>query len=338
MKAETEQIVAALSELTKDELYSLVGDAPYEMVAWDVEEKGPFTLENFLVDNKGLIPLEPAYFLDRIRQIQPETAIGPYENLLSLLQDKDLTIYGYRLVKLPGELQERFPVKSGCFGSLGIPMLICSSSSGEWIGLGLKQQQGNFRFSESPVCVMPDLESVSASTAQLVEQIQAIASQMRHKTKAFENSLYVGNDWEIVVTASREDVMPKLLEKTGFLELEEIEKFMRIGDDYHAEIEEITEAIAELEEQLEELQEEGEPEEIGEIEAELAETREELEEVLRENQFELDFIKFFADRLHNAKTYNLNFILSGEWCTVHYALGETPSSDRIGVVTISYTV
>lgn len=335
MKAETEQIVAALSELTKDEFYSLVGDAPYEMVAWDLEEKGPFTLENFLVDNQGLIPLEPADFLDRMGETQPEKAIGPYENLRSLLQDKDLTIYGYRLVKLPGELQEGFPVESGWFGSLGIPIMICSSSSGEWIGLGLKQK---FGFSESPVCVMPDLESVSASTAQLVEQIQAIASQMGHKTKASENRLYVGNDWEVVVTASRDEVMPKLLEKTGFLEVEQIENFMRIGDDYRTEIEEITEAIAELEEQLEELQAEGEPEEIGEIEAELAETREELEEVFSENQFELDFIKFFADRLNNAKTYNLNFILGGEWCTIHYALGETPSSDIVGVVTISYTV
>jgi CRISPR/Cas system CSM-associated protein Csm4 (group 5 of RAMP superfamily) len=148
----------------------------------------------------------------------------------------------------------------------------------------------------------------------------------------------VGNDWQIVITDSREEVMPKLLEKTGFMEVEEVEKFMRIGDDYHAEIEEITEAIAELEEQLEEVQAQGEPEEIGEIEAELAETREELEEVLSENQFELDFIKFFADRLDNAKTYNLNFILGGEWCTVHYALGETPAADRVGVVTISFTV
>ena len=85
MKAETEQIVATLSKLTKDEFYSLVGDAPYEMVAWDVEEKGPFTLENFLVNNQGLIPLEPADFLDRMGQTQPETAIGPYENLRSLV-------------------------------------------------------------------------------------------------------------------------------------------------------------------------------------------------------------------------------------------------------------
>ncbi len=334
MKAETEQIVAALSELTKDEFYSLVGDAPYEIVAWDVDEKGPFTLENFLVDNKGLIPLEPAYFLDRIRHTQPKTAIGPYENLLSLLADRDLRIYGYRLVKLPGELQEWFPVESGWFGSLGIPMIICSSSSGEWIGLGLKQQSG---FSTSPVCVMPDLESVSASTAQLVEQIQAIASQMEQKTKASENSLYVGNDWEIVVTDSREDVMHELLEKAGFLEVKEIKDFMRVSDEYGREIEEYQEEIAELEQELEE-QGEGGTEELEEIEAELAEAREELEEVLSENKFELDFIDFFAEQLHNAKTYNLNFILGGEWCTVHYALGETSSSDRVGVVTISYTV
>jgi len=43
-------------------------------------------------------------------------------------------------------------------------------------------------------------------------------------------------------------------------------------------------------------------------------------------------------RTTDAKTYNLNFILGGECGTVHYALGETPSSDRVGVVTISYTV
>ncbi|MGK7904669.1 MAG: hypothetical protein AB4352_25340 [Hormoscilla sp.] len=337
MKAETEEIVAALSELTKDEYYSLVGDAPYEIVVWEVDEKGPFTWENFLVDNQGLIPLQPADFLDRMGETQPETAIGPYENLLSLLQDKDLTIYGYRLVKLPGELQEGFPVESGWFGSLGIPMLICSSSSGEWIGLGLKQQ---FNFSESPVCVMPDRSSVSASTAQLVEQIQAIASQMEQKTKASENRLYVGNDWEIVVTDSREEVVQELLEKTGFLDINKIEDFMRVTDDYGRELEEINETIGELQEELQEIQKRGESgiEEAEEIQAELAATREEFKEFLNENEFELDFINFFGIELYDAKTYNFKFILGGEWCTVHYALGVSPFSGRVGVVTISYTV
>lgn len=337
MKAETEQIVAALSELTKDEFYSLVGDAPYEMVAWEAEEKGPFTLENFLVDNQGLIPLSPADFLDRMGETQPETEIGPYENLLSLLADRDLTIYGYRLVKLPGELQEGFPVESGWFGSLGIPMLICSSNSGKWIGLGLKQQ---FNFSESPRCVIPDRSSVSASTAKLVEQIQAIASQMYHKTKASEKRLYVGNDWEIVVTDSREEVMQELLEDTGFLDIDEIEDFMRVRDDYGREIEEIIEGITELQEELQEIQKRGESgiEEAEEIKAELAATRKDLEEVFKENEFELAFIKFFGEELYDAKTYNLKLLLGGEWCTVHYALGESPSSGRVGVVTISYTV
>ena len=338
MKPYNEQLVTTLENLTEGQLFSLVGDAPYEIVSWEVEEKGPFSLENFLVDNQGLIPFESEYFLDRLRHSQTQEAIAHYQTLLSLLQShlSELKIYGYRLVQLPTELKEGFPVEGGWFGTLGIPTFIGLSTGGEWIGLTLKQGGG---FDLSPTFAIADLEAVSESTAQLVEEIRAIASKIEHKTKAREE-LSIKTDWEVVVTATRQELMQKLLERTGFLDVAEINDFIRVSDDYGTEIEEYYQTIAELEAEIENLKQQGDgaTEELEEKQEELAEEREGLEELKTEESFELELREFFASQLLNSRNYNLNFCVGGEWCTVHYALGHTQEGDRIGVVTTSYTL
>lgn len=339
MKPHNEQLVTALKALIKGQVYSLVGDAPYEVVCWEVEEKGQFSLENFLVDNQGLIPFDAGYFLDRLRHSQTEEAVTHCQTLLALLQAhlSELKIYGYRLVQLPTELKEGFPVKGGWFGTLGIPILIGLSTGGEWIGLTLKQSSG---FCLSPAFAVPDLESTSESTAQLVTEIRAIASKIELKTKAEEDGLSMETDWEVVATATRQELMQKLLEQTGFLDVAEINDFINVSDDCGTEIEEYDRTIAELEEEIENLRQQGEgaAEELEEKQQELTEAQEDLEELKTEGSFELELRIFFASQLLNSRNYNLNFCVWDEWCTVHYALGQTQEEDRIGVVTTSYTL
>ncbi|MEM1170095.1 MAG: nuclease A inhibitor family protein [Cyanobacteria bacterium P01_H01_bin.35] len=338
MKPHNEQLITTLKALIEGQVYSLVGDAPYEIVSWEVEEKGPFSLENFLVDNQGLIPFESEYFFNRLRQSQTQEAIAHYQTLLSLLQThlSELKIYGYRLIQLPTELKEGFPVEGGWFGTLGIPMFVGLSSGGEWIGLTLKQGGG---FELSPNFAIADLEAVSESTAQLVEEIRAIVGEIEHKTKAGEE-LSMETNWEVVVTATRQELMQKLLEQTGFLDVAEVNDFIRVSDDYGTEIEEYYQTIAELEAGIENLKQQGDSatEELEEKQQELTEQKEGLEELKTERNFELELREFFASQLLNSRNYNLNFCLSGEWCTVHYALGQTQQEDWIGVVTTSFTL
>lgn len=338
MKPHNEELITTLKALIEGQVYSLVGDAPYEIVSWEVEEKGPFSVENFLVDNQGLIPFESEYFFNRLRHTQTEEAIVHHQTLLSLLQThlSELKIYGYRLVQLPTELKEGFPVEGGWFGTLGIPMFVGLSTGGEWIGLTLKQGGG---ICLSPTFAIADLESVSESTAQLVEEIRAIVSKIEHKTKAREE-LSIKTDWEVVVTATRQELMQKLLGQTGFLDVAEINDFIRVSDDYGTEIEEYYQTIAELEAEMEKLKQQGDSatEELEEKQQELTEQKEGLEELKIERKFELELRDFFASQLLNSRNYNLNFCLGGEWCTVHYALGHTQQEDWIGVVTTSFTL
>lgn len=337
MKSQTEQIVTTLQELTKDEFYSLVGDAPYIVIPWEVDDKGPFSVERFLVDNTGLMPFTPEEFLSQIRATQSQAMSDHYQNLIALLQANlsELSIYGYRLPTLPEELQDEFPLQQSIFGSLGIPMVIGSSTPGEWIGLGIKQ---TWRCNSSPQFMIPDIESVQYNTAALVEQIQSITNQINHKAQAEEELSFGG--FEVVITTSRHEVMQKLLDTTGFLEISEINEFIRVRDDYGNEIEEYQETIAQLEQELVKLEEEGElsTEEYQEVQEELSEERSGLEEIQIECKFEIDLRNLFATQLLNSKTYHLNFNLSGEWCTVHYALGETHDQDWVVVATSSYTL
>ena len=106
MKPQTEQIVATLERLTDDLYYSLVGDEPYVIITWEVEEKGSFSLEKFLRDRQAITPFKPEDFLSQIRQNQSQTASEHYQNLIALLQANlsELTIYGYGFPELPEDL------------------------------------------------------------------------------------------------------------------------------------------------------------------------------------------------------------------------------------------
>lgn len=298
MKPQTQQIITTLAEITDDLYYSLVGDEPYVTVFWEVEEKGEFDVENFLLDSGALTPFSPEDFLHQIRQTQSPSVVEHYQNLLALLQANlsELTIYSYGFPELPEDLfNGNLPLEADKLTPLLIPLLIGVSTTGEWIGLAPQQKRG---YQSSPRFVIPELESVGETTSTLVEQIQSLTSQIEHKLST--KSWKLRNTWEVALTASRTSIIEKLLSQTKFLSVEEINKFLR-----------------NIESELEEL--------------------EEYEELPTDLQQTIDLREYFQSQLLNSRVYNLDYNISDESFTIHYALGQTEDGDWMGVVTDSFT-
>jgi len=298
MKPQTQQIVANLAEITNDLYYSLVGDEPYVTICWEIEEKGEFSVENFLLDNQALTPFAPEDFLNQIQQTQSQPVIEHYQNLIALLQANlsELTIYSYGFPELPSDLfNGDLPIEASELQPLLIPMLIGLSPAGEWIGLAPKQKLG---YKSSPRFAIGDLESVGESTTALVEQIQSLTCQIEHKLST--RSWKLKNSWEVVLTASRTSIIEKLLSQAGFISIEEINKFLRS-----------------IESELEEFEEE--------------------EELPTDLQQKIELREYFQSQLLNSRVYNLDYNISGESFTIHYALGQNEDGDWMGVVTDSFT-
>jgi|GEM_PF-2503910 len=333
MKRQTEEFISQLQTIIEDEFFSLVGDNPYEVIAWEVEEKGDFSVENFLVANQGLIRFKTEVFLNHIRQTQSENTLKKYQNLILLLENNlsEFMIYGYRLLELPNFLLEDFLIVNNWFGDVGIPMLIGLSQGGEWIGLGIKQEQKYI----SPPAKMSfqELEIASESTAKLVEEIKKIVANIDHHTEA-ESELDISNYFEGVIALNRHEVMEKLLIATKFLNISKIENFLQgeISSE-EKEIEDIEEEIGEIEE---ELKEETKPEIIEEKQEELQAAKEELAELKIKGGLGLK--SFFDSQVNNSQVYNFDFLMEGEYSTIHIALGKTETGDAIGVATYTFTL
>ncbi|NER95899.1 MAG: hypothetical protein F6J86_38915, partial [Symploca sp. SIO1B1] len=72
------------------------------------------------------------------------------------------------------------------------------------------------------------------------------------------------------------------------------------------------------------------------IESELEEL-EEYEELPTDLQQTIDLREYFQSQLLNSRVYNLDYNISDESFTIHYALGQTEDGDWMGVVTDSFT-
>jgi len=231
MKPETERIAAALTSLTEDLYYSLVGDEPYVVVVWDSEEKGEWTLLNFLRDRQALTLFEPEAFLNQIRQIQTQAVSQQYQALVKLLQENvsELRIYGYGFPKLPEDLfGGELPIAEEERDRLGVPLLIGELVTGEWIGLAPKQERGA---DSSLKLGLANRESIA-----LVEQVQSLTGAIAHQMKS--RSWRLSESWVVVATGDRHSVIERLLVAAKFLSIDEINTFFRSVE---AELEEFEE-------------------------------------------------------------------------------------------------
>lgn len=298
MKPQTSHCINNLEGLTEDLYYSLVGDEPYVVFSWEVEAKGQFSWENFLIDNQALTPLNPEEFLNHIGQTQSRSVKESYQNLLTLLQDNlsELTIYGYGFPQLSEDLFDgNGPIDESELDTIGVPVFIGLSAEGNWIGLAPQQTSGS---PSSPELIVPNLASVGEVTTNLVEKIKSITAQITYTTSC--KSWKINPVWEIAITANRDSIMEKTLLEAKFLSISAVNNHF-----WH-----IDEKIDEMEE--DELMDEDLEKEIG----------------LKD---------YFQSQLSHGKIYNLDYVIGGEFFAIHYILGQTNDGDWVGVITDSFT-
>ena len=298
MKPETQQIVATLGELTEDLYYSLVGDEPYVVISWEVEAQGAFSWENFLVDNQALISFNPEQFLEHIQQNQSQKLSETYQSLLALLQDNLSELTIYGY---------GFPKLSAELFNGDLPIAegeldplgvpIFIGLSSEGNWIGLAPQQ-NGGCSSAPELIIPNLESVCEVTKSLVEEIKSITNQIEYTIGC--KSWKINSAWEIAITASRNSIIEKTLLEAGFLSVSAVNNDFWNLDDKMDEVEE------------------DEP----------------MDEDLEK---EIGLKECFQSQLSHGKIYHLEYVISGEWFTIHYILGQTTDGDWVGVVTDSFT-
>ncbi|MEM7594549.1 MAG: nuclease A inhibitor family protein [Cyanobacteria bacterium P01_A01_bin.83] len=298
MTLQIEQIVTTLETLTKDICFSLVGDEPYIVIPWEVEEKGEFSWEKFLIAKKALTSYELNDFMAQMSLTQSSEVIEHYQNLIVLLQANlsQLSFYGYSFPEIPEDLfGGELPIPEDNLDPFGIPLIIGLTTAGEWIGLVPKQSYG---FESASRFIIPDSESIADSTLQLISQIESTLTQVKHQLKS--RDWRISNTWQIIISSERHEVITKLLMKARFLSIIEINEFFNY-----------------VEEELEEYEED--------------------EELPADLQQAIALRDYFQSQLLNAKVYNLDYVISDESFTIHYIFGETKNGDWVGLVTDSYT-
>lgn len=298
MKRQIEQIVATLETLTEDLYFSLVGDEPYILTTWELEEKGEFSWEKFLIAQQALTPYNLNDFMTQMSLSQSPEAIEHYQNLIVLLPANlsELSIYGYSFPEIPEDLfGGDLPIPEDELDPFGIPVIIGLTTAGEWIGLVPKQCYGT---ESAAKFITPNLESIDNNTIELINKIESILTQVKHQLKS--RDWKISEAWQIVITSSRQEIINKLLIEAGFLSIIEINQF-----------------FSRIEDEIEEL--------------------EENEEMPPDLQKAIALRDYFQSQLLNARVYNLDYVISDESFAIHYVLGETKNGDWVGLITDSYT-
>ncbi len=303
MKRQTSAIVALLHQLTEDIYYSLVGDELYNIIIWETDKQGVFTLENFLVNQKALTLFTTEEFLQQIEATQSTEVSQKYQQLIDLLQENlsELVLYSYSFPYLSKDIfSGEKPIEE--IDTINIPIILGLSQQGEWIGMMLKQ---NFCGDSSSELLIPNPPFIGDNTTQLLEEIKTILNTLKHQMKS--SSWELKDEWEITLTSHRNTIIEKLLTQTNFVSINnDMEEFWRI------------------EEKKDEIFDE-------EIDIDIDN---EMPEDLRK---EIDLKDYFENQLSNSRLYYLDYIVGGETFTIHYILGKTEDNDWMGLMTDSFT-
>lgn len=272
MKPETQKIISLIEELTQGLYYSLVGDELFVVTTWLTEEKPSFSLENFLLDKNALS-------LGNIENFNNQNLIDLLEGNLS-----NLIIYNYDFPKLPPDLfGGSLPIEDKKRQQDKIPVFIGETKDGEWLGIMPNQD------SQTESCPQFIIDNIkpSDSTKELLSQINSITSKSIHQSQCWS----LTGSWNISITDNRDYLMEKLLADTQFLEIYDVEKFLKLDEQEDSE---------------------------------------------QKSKY-LQLRDLFKNQLLNSKVYNLVYMVGGEYFVVHYALGEIPNGDWVGLITDSFT-
>ncbi len=214
-----------LQSLTKGMYLSLVGDEPYFPFVY--EEKD-FNLEAFLRAKYALIPYDLEVFLENVRIEQSGDVLIAYEQLLEFLQRHltKITIYGFGFPETPYGLYANEmdkPFFEAKWELVGVPIVLGSTGGGEWLGMMLRQK--NRTLEVDAEFLMSAIE-VGEEATELVKGIEGLLKNIPHKL--LTRNRYVGKDWTLVLTCSREEVLTKLLMEAKYLSIQRVDTFLKL--------------------------------------------------------------------------------------------------------------
>ncbi|MBE9228911.1 hypothetical protein IQ264_26215 [Phormidium sp. LEGE 05292] len=109
----------------------------------------------------------------------------------------------------------------------GVPVIIGSTSTGEWIGLAPKQynttkSSPQFNISEP---------TVDETITGLITQIKEITNSLAYPIREYELTKAQPR-WAIALTNSREIIIEKILEEAQFTDIRGVNGFLRISGNY----------------------------------------------------------------------------------------------------------
>ncbi len=222
MKPETEQIVATLEILTDGLYCSCVGDEPYGIMAWEVEEKGEFSFLNFFMDVEALTLLSADEFSDRLQQLQHQETIKEYRELIKLLEANlsQLQIYSYQAPYL-SEKHTNFSCRPDEIELI----VIGSTPDEEWIALA------PWLFIETkptPLQFTIPSKKPTKATANLIEEIKIITGDLVRKNRE-EKIVKQYPRWHIAVAYNASNALEKVLNLGGYISIYEIDYFWNVG-------------------------------------------------------------------------------------------------------------
>jgi len=220
MRKSLRQIKKQLKEVTKEMLYSLVGEENYEVIDWKSEKKGELNLEDWLQSQKILKPFKPTNFVSKVWKNQSEKTAQNVQHLVSILNGKfdELRIYGLGFPKLPKRIYYGdIPLHKKEIDPIGVPVFLFRNEK-NWFGLMLNQgtnQRGNY------LNLNNELDSF-----EYFDDIKMVFEGIDYQL--VESSWNLKNSWNLEVGETAEETFSNLLINTLFLKKQTLSDFLNL--------------------------------------------------------------------------------------------------------------
>ena len=209
-----------LSDLTTNMLYSLVGDERYEVLSWDIDQKGPFSLESLLVDQGVLRVMSEEKLLQLSEQDITSYAKKVY-NFWKLIRDRynPIQLYSYQFPQLSERLFGGMPpIESKEIEPFGVPLILFQTQENFWGATMLKQ---GYRRENNP--------KVSISATHSLDSWEGIDSLLGElEFPEWQNSWKLTSTWKLVGSEQREEILAQLLMEGNYLQIRALNEFLRL--------------------------------------------------------------------------------------------------------------
>ncbi|RMG87607.1 MAG: hypothetical protein D6714_02005 [Bacteroidetes bacterium] len=218
METSWSSLKKSLRRLSKDWVYSLVGDEAYGVIGWNAGKKGPFTLTGWLTKRRALRTRPTEDFAEAAEQsVATTTAL---KNYLSEKDGAELTIRTFGFPKLPVRLRSgQFFGKSGPPG-LGVPLFTFAHPDGGRFGAVLRQ---NRRPDSSAVALSDDLRDAGLPGSEV-----AFWEALDYRFS--DDEWTVSGGWWLDFAEDEDTLVERLLTGAGYLKKQSLSAFLNLDN------------------------------------------------------------------------------------------------------------